>query len=270
MAILSAELPALPSDTSAQPFVRTNPVRKFKGHSRAVTSTAIVSRGRNVLSGSKDGTIRLWDVPTGAQIRSMGSAGFVPILAMSLGEKAEGAFSEPPDGEESAKSTFKDEREVETSDKVFFCALQDGSFQAFDLGAKQSIFHAATQRGSSPLYSIAYSPTSSLVATGSSTGVITVYDTRSLATPLTTFSRNGASVEDLTFIAGGRDVGLAVATEDGLPYVVSVRPEGPAVHAELVGTDCDAVRSIKAGSVAGEIWTAGDDGIVRKYERVGL
>ena len=26
----------------------------------------------------------------------------------------------------------------------------------------------------------------------------------------------------------------------------------------------------KAGSAAGEIWTAGDDGIVRKYERVGL
>lgn len=164
-----------------------------------------------------------------------------------------------------------DEREVETSDKVFFCALQDGSFQAFDLGAKQSIFHSASLRGSSPLQSVAYSPASSLLATGSSTGVISVYDTRSLSTPLTIFSRNGASVDDLTFLtSGGGDAGLAVATEDGLPYVVGVRPEGPVVQAELIGANCDAVRCVRAGLPTGELWTASDDGVVRRYEGLGV
>lgn len=93
-----------------------------------------------------------------------------------------------------------------------------------------------------------------------------------LGVPLTTFSRNGASVEDLTFlhssVSESKEVGLAVATEDGLPYVVGVRPEGPVVQAELVGTDCDAVRAVRTGGLLGEVWTASDDGIVRRYEGI--
>ena len=275
LSILSADLSTPPANSSGPAAIRIDPVRTFKGHHRAVSSTAIVSRGRNIVSGSKDGTVRLWDVPSGAQIRSLGVAGFVPVLAMDIGERGEGAFAQPPDGEEGAKTTHLDEREVETSDKIIFCALQDGSFQVFDLGAKQSIFHCAPQRSSAPLYSIAYSSTSSLLATGSSTGIINVYDTRSLNSPLTTFSRNGAAIDAMTFLSmssspGTRGVGLVVATDDGLPYVVGVRPEGPVVQAELVGTDCDAVRSVRVNGTAGQVWTASDDGIVRKYERVGM
>jgi len=270
LSILSADLPSPPPNASGPTVARISPVRTFKGHSRAVTSAAIISRGRNILSSSKDGTVRLWDVPSGAQIRSLGVAGFVPALCMSVGERGEGAFLQPPDGEEGGKPALLDDREVETADKIIFCALQDGTFQAFDLGTKQSIFHSVSQHGSSPLYSIAYAPSSSLVATGSSTGIISVYDTRSLNTPLASFSRNGAAVENLVFIdvpssSGSREAGLAVATEDGLPYVVGVRPEGPVVQAELIGTDCDAVRCIRAGGPDGEVWTASDDGIVRKY-----
>lgn len=33
----------------------------FKGHKGGILDTAIVDRGRNVLSGSRDGTARLWD-----------------------------------------------------------------------------------------------------------------------------------------------------------------------------------------------------------------
>ncbi|THH27144.1 hypothetical protein EUX98_g7041 [Antrodiella citrinella] len=273
LSILSAEVPSPSPNSSGPTASRIDPVRTFKGHSRAVTSGAIISRGRNVLSSSKDGTVRLWDVPSGTQIRSLGVAGFIPALAMSVGERGEGAFSQPPDGEEGAKPTPFDEREVETAEKVVFCALNDGTFQAFDLGTKQSIFHSAAQRGSSALCSIAYAPSSSLVATGSNAGIINVYDTRSLGTPLTSFSRNGASVEELTFVSssfGNKEPGLAVATEDGLPYVVGVRPEGPAVQAELVGTDCDAARCIRVGGSDGEVWTASDDGIVRKYEGLNM
>jgi proteasomal ATPase-associated factor 1 len=49
-----------------------------------------------------------------------------------------------------------------------------------------------------------------------------------------------------------------------LPYVASIRPEGPAVLSELVGSDCEATRVVRVSS-AGDIWTAGDDGIVRRY-----
>ena len=268
-------LPAEPTSPNAPPNsepIRITPVRTFKGHSRAITSTGIIARGRTILSGSKDATLRLWDVSSGAQIRMMGSAGFKPILATSLGERGEGAYSTPPDGEPPAAVPVSiDPREVETADKVVFCALANGTFQAFDLGTKLSVFHSQVVGSGAPLHAITYSPTHNLVATGSGTGIVSVFDTRSLGMPLVSFSRNGASIEDLAFVSlspmeGNAEVGLAIATEDGLPYVANVRPEGPSVRAELAGVDCDAVRAVRVGSNHGTVWTAGDDGVVRRYE----
>ncbi|GJE96206.1 WD40 repeat domain-containing protein [Phanerochaete sordida] len=274
--ILPAEPPAAPSASapSSDP-VRIAPVRTLKGHTRAVTATAIIARGRSVLSGAKDATLRLWDVSAGAQLRILGTAGWRPVLALAAGVRGEGAFVAPPDGDAAADTATAaepvapDPREVETADKVVFAALADGTFQAFDLGTKLSVFHS--RGGGAALHSIAYSPDHNLVATGSSVGIVDVYDTRSLDRPLLTFQRNEACVEDLAFIplspsAGNTEVGLAIATEDGLPFVANVRPEGPSVLAELVGTDCDAVRSVKVGSTPGTVWTAGDDGVVRRYE----
>lgn len=192
------------------------------------------------------------------------------MLALSIGARGEGAFVAPPDGDSPAANLQLDPREVETQDKVAFCALASGAFQAFDLGTKASVFHSQGSAGA-PLHAIAYSPAHHLVATGSGVGVVNVYDTRSLGVPLMSFARNGASIEDLDFIAfsqsaGDVEVGLAIATEDGLPYVANVRPEGPSVRAELIGTDCDPVRSVRAGPGRGVVWTAGDDGVVRRYE----
>jgi len=115
--------------------------------------------------------------------------------------------------------------------------------------------------------SIKYSDSHNLLATGSSSGIITLYDTRSLGTPLTSFSRLETIVEDLSFIYNDSAVGLSIATADGLPYVASVVPEGPAVSAELVGADCDPVKNITVRDCNGrkELWSASNDGIVRRY-----
>lgn len=267
--ILPAE-PAAPASSPPVDPVRITPVRTLKGHTRAITATGIIARGRTVLSGAKDATLRLWDVSTGAQIRMLGTAGLKPVLALSMGERGEGAFVAPPDGDAGAAPVALDPREVETTDKMVFAGLADGTFQVFDLGTKLSVFHSKTAGYSPALSSVAYSPMHNLVATGSAVGIVNVYDTRSLETPLVTFQRNGASIEDLAFIplsqsSGNTEVGLAIATEDGLPYVANVRPEGPSVLAELIGTDCDATRSVKVRS-PGTVWTAGDDGVVRTYE----
>ena len=271
LSILPAE-PTIPSSPSSPPSndpVRISAVRWLKGHTRAITSTGIIARGRTIVSGSKDATIRLWDVSSGTQIRTLGSAGLKPVLALSLGERGEGALMLPPDGEPAALPVSLDPREVETADKIVFCALASGTFQAFDLGTKLSVFHSQVVGSGAPLQAISYSPAHNLVATGSGNGVVSVFDTRSLEVPLVSFSRNSASIEDLAFVSlsqGNAEVGLAIATEDGLPYVANVRPEGPSVRAELIGTDCDAVRIVRVGSSPGTVWTAGDDGVVRRYE----
>lgn len=212
--------------------------------------------------------MRLWDVSSGEQIRSIGTKNFTSVNAIDAGEKAESVFAPPPDGASSPHPESSiDPREVETADKVVYAALANGAFEVFDLNTKTSVhYHEPSTRGASSLESIAYSPTHGLLATGSLNGTVVVYDTRSLGTPLTSFKRNGASVEDLAFLpsASSGDVGLAIATSDGLPYVANVRPEGPSVRAELIGTDCDGVRCVRVGS-EGMMWTAGDDGVVRQY-----
>jgi proteasomal ATPase-associated factor 1 len=257
-------------------------VRTLRGHTCSISDTAIISRGRNVLSGSNDGTIRLWDVSGGQQIRTItaGSGKFSPVLSISLGERGETELGRVrPDGEENpvAAAPTVDEKEVDTTNKVLFCALGDGSFEVFDLGSKRSVFHSKVEDRPAALSSITYSPAHNMLATGSTQGAITVYDTRSLTSPLTSFSRNGASIEDLAlatnikFLSGspsstGSDnqVNIAVAAQDGLAFVAGVRPEGPRVLAELAGIDCDGVRAARI-CAAGDIWTATDDGVVRRY-----
>lgn len=201
----------------------------------------------------------------------MASRNGVSVLDMTAGERGESTVMSPPHGELTDVPHAMDTREVETQDKVVYTALSNGSFEVFDLNTKLSVFHSPTSPTSSPLESISYSATHNLLATGSFTGIVSVYDTRSLTSPLTRFQRNGASIESLAFTsASDGNVGLAIATQDGLPYVANVRPEGPSVRAELIGTDCDGVRSICAGFEEDQVWTAGDDGIVRLYSGLSV
>ena len=258
LAVLPADLPDIHSTIGTH----ISPVRTMRAHTRTVTDSAIIALGRNVLSSSLDCTIKLWDVSSGDVISSLASQS--PILSMSLGNRT----AIPPDGEESIPPASQDDREIpETASKLVFCGLENGSFELFDFGFKKSTYRSPVPKSRSSLTSINYSDSHHLLATGSSSGIITVYDTRSIGTPLTSFSRLETVIEDLAFIYSNSGVGLAIATADGLPYLASVVPEGPAVSAELVGADCDPVRNITLRDNDGrkEVWSASDDGIVRRY-----
>ena len=258
-------LAIIPGDLPETPFFesRVRPVRVMRGHTATVTGSAIIGEGRNVVSSSLDSKVKLWDVPSGEAISTLFAKG--PIMSLGLGNRT----LAPPDGEESVPPPPTDQREApETSSKVVFCGLKNGSFQLLDLGFKKSIY--VSPPSPAPLTSIAYSPSFNLFATGSGAGVVTLYDVRSLSTPVTAFSRLQTGIEDISFVSrenGSRDVGLAIATSDGLPYVASVVPEGPAVSAELVGVDCDSVRhvTVRTSRDKTEVWTASDDGVVRRY-----
>ncbi|KAJ7058511.1 WD40 repeat-like protein [Mycena amicta] len=258
LCILSAEPSPVSSALTA--------VRTLMGHRRTITSTAIVSRGRNIVSASLDGTIRLWDVSSGAQIHLLTTGGtsgrLAPITSISLGERADTSVSSS-----SPATTTPDAREVETNDKLLFCALQTKSFEAIDLGSRETVFSGTS---TAPLTTISYSPAHSLLATGSSKGVVDVYDTRSLANGrvLASFARGDthAGIADLQWVEDGKH--LLVGTDDGLPFIARIGGESPSVSvaAELAGTDCDAVRSLR--SAGGSVWTAADDGVVRRYDPV--
>lgn len=283
LSVLAAEPLSLDLDVDAPaPVPMVAPVRTLRGHTRAVTATAIVGRGQTVLSASKDGSVRVWDVAAGAQTRSFRAAGFAPVLGMAFGERADAVLS--PDATGDGVTAAAAAAEGVAAHELAWCALGDGSLEAFDFRSGQSVFWSK-EKGSATT-AVAYSAKHSLVATGSAKGVVQLWDTRTLAQPVVAFTRSGASVEELSFLevapeafaeesggSGEVEVGLAITSEDGLPWVASVRPEGPHVVAELVGADCERVGSLRvrgngpwnAINGGAEVWIAADDGIVRRH-----
>ncbi|PPQ99585.1 hypothetical protein CVT24_005164 [Panaeolus cyanescens] len=264
LTILSADLPNSPNKPSA----RVHPARTLRSHTRPISATAVIGAGRNIVSASLDGSVKLWDVPSGEVIFSIRTQS--QVTSMVVADR----ISTPPDGEDNTPSATetRDPREIpEVKDKILICGLKNGRLEILDLGLRKSVYLSPAPKVESPLNTVIYDSVHHILSTGSDKGLVSVYDSRSLDTPLTSFSRLEAGVNDLAFVDGKEGesrVYIAVASGDGLPFVASVVPEGPMVAAELVGVDCDAVRHIRARrTVEGrtEIWTASDDCVIRRY-----
>lgn len=62
----------------------TGEIRRFDGHEGAVVTVSVMADGRRAVSGSDDGTVRLWDLETGEEMyRFDGHAGGVTAVAMT-------------------------------------------------------------------------------------------------------------------------------------------------------------------------------------------
>jgi WD40 repeat protein len=57
-------------------------ISSIAGHAHAVTSLALVPGGKQLLSGSKDGSVRLWDLEKNEQVRQMDQGGEVTAVAV--------------------------------------------------------------------------------------------------------------------------------------------------------------------------------------------
>lgn len=250
LTIVPADLPDTPAGATAQ---TVQPARILRGHKRSVTSTAIIAVGRNVLSSSLDCTVKLWDVPSGDAISTMPtSAG---VLSLSMG----------PRGSGDVPANLSDEREVpEVQSNIAFAGLQDGTFELFDLATKKAAHRSQPPSQPQRLTSISYSPQHHTLATGSSAGLITIYDVRSIDVPLSSFVRQDGEVLDLAAFSSGGSLALAVATSDGLPYVARLGADGSVQADELIGVDCDPVRNVRV-SGGSDIWLSSDDSVVRRY-----
>ena len=186
-------------------------VRTLTGHTAAVTGTAVVDRGRNVLSASKDGTIRLWDVGGAKEIalrRWSTGAGAVAALCLDTGESRSGYESSL--GGEGNSGILAGPGEVGTENRLVLAGLQDGRVEGFDLRSKRSAFSFSPKpsgqytTGSAAIESIVFASDSSMLAAGARNGILRWWDVRSCGRgegpPLCEFKRNGAGIESLAWV----------------------------------------------------------------------
>ncbi|KAJ3932319.1 MAG: WD40-repeat-containing domain protein [Lentinula lateritia] len=259
------------SSASGQSSKRVSSVRTLTAHTRSVTSSAMIGRGRAIISSSMDGTIRVWDVSTGEEETLVHSAAGVGIGINRIFLDPDRDLSTSEDTEPSPNGRL-------------YAALHDGSFEVFALDGSQKprkLVHQFRSEKSihGALNAIAVSipigeEREKFIAVGSANGVISIYNASSYAS--VHFRRNDASIEDLDFVRLPQStLGLVITTGDGLPWIASL-DELPitgsvdakvSVYAELVGGDVDAVRHVSVHTVSStvEVWTASDDGIVRRY-----
>ncbi|KAG5635647.1 hypothetical protein H0H81_010534 [Sphagnurus paluster] len=266
--ILPADLPDASSSTthpststSTSTSVRLTPARVLRGHTRPITATAILGRGKTLLSASLDGSVRLWAAASAAELARVHAAH--PILSMVL--------DSPGAGKEETDEAYT---------HTVVCGLQDGSVQVFTLRTPantfEPVYRTPPASAAGGVSALAYSPESRRLVAGSSRGVVSVWEVGDApaAKLIVSFARGEAGVEGLAFLPSGEggELRIAVATADGLPYVASMVGAEVRVHCELVGGEVDPVRVVRVrtavaheGKAVSDVWTAGDDAVVRRW-----
>jgi proteasomal ATPase-associated factor 1 len=211
--------------------------RVLRGHSRAITATHILGVGRQVLSASKDGSVRLWNVGAGSEEKAWRLKQPVDALVVVDGEPAAALGAEV----------------------VAIAATADGSLTGFSLDAESEEPLFTTPPTDSKLITATYSPSLGLIATGHGDGTITFRRLSNLFEPVTMVRRNEASVYSLAFDGPS----LLVGTASGLPARLSISDTVEVeVAEEFAGWEAVGVEAWAVGEGA---WCAGADGVLRRY-----
>ncbi|XP_068122724.1 proteasomal ATPase-associated factor 1 isoform X2 [Hyperolius riggenbachi] len=221
----------------------------FKGHKAGILDLAIVDRGRNVVSCSRDGTARLWDCGKGACLAVVADCG-VPINGISIGLADNAVNLGTPENPPS-------DREIGTEGKLLLLAREDKVLEGVSLHSRQSIF---TFDGSDAFNCCTFL-SSVLLLAGSQDGNIYQLDVRSTKVPIQTICKSGAPVLSLTPFREG----FAASQGDGTCFILQQDSD----HIlELTEPDCDPV--YKVVLYEDLAYTCCRDGLVRKYQLAGL
>ncbi|BGO96231.1 hypothetical protein NBRC10512_002125 [Rhodotorula toruloides] len=259
--------------------------RVLKGHTKRVTGLAILRsaslggphKGREVISSSLDGTIKLWDVPTATATTTWTLS--QPVSTMSVVQI----------GDEDAQDVRRG--------KFVLAAHSDGSISFFSLASQPvsgihpatTVFRASSTSAIDALSTLSFHCSDTLVvAVGFRNGTVSVFSVplSSLAhvaeprQPISTWRRTeGSQIHSLrlsqrraTSHSPSPDDGLSilVASSDGMAYRAKLSLQDGAVEVaeEFVGPDCEPVTGI-CEDTAGRVWISagGAHGGLRVYER---
>lgn len=157
----------------------------FKGHKKEIKALAFTADGKILASGSRDGTIRLWDTSTGDQ-----AASFSSNLTTSLAFSADG--------------------------KILASTYNKG-IKLWDITTGKE---SATLKGDIGIcYALAFSMGSKIIASGSHDGIILTWDVAT-GRELAEFKGHDNWIKALTFSPDGKT--LASGSEDGVIFLWDV------------------------------------------------
>jgi WD40 repeat protein len=224
--------PAAPTPTgrpaiAAENVSRVTQLRTLRGHSSAVQELAAFADGRFLASGASDGVVKLWDLGSFGEARTI------------IGQRAIEAVAASPDGKRLATGAddgrvrmydASNGRELWSFDPLpapvrALAFSQDGRYLAI-AGDEPKVRLWDLQGGATPgdrpdrpartwdhkaaVWSLAFSPDGKYLITGSDDGTTRVWDT----------SSNGTEVRGLRPASGGVNVRGAGVSGDGR-YIVS-------------------------------------------------
>ncbi|KAI9441310.1 WD40 repeat-like protein, partial [Lactarius indigo] len=219
--------PLLVSSAGTSPTL--TPLLSLRGHARPVTALLPCTNG-TLLSASKDGSLRTWDIRSGAQ------------KAMWVMEKPVVALAAASTGDTSG---------------TVWVALADGSVQSLDTRESTPTLTTKLATGTAAARAIAVSGDEREIALGGADGTAVLFDVRG-GFISRRWRRGGAPIECVSFAPGGR---LVIGGEDGLPHVIDHTSNSHV--SELVFGNIEAARALRVSKEF--IYISGDGGVVRKY-----
>lgn len=186
----------------------------MKGHIRPISDTAIIDRGRNVISSSYDGAVKLWEVASGSTIRT-------------LLQHEDRVNSIALDSWESTLETSLalDPKEVATDGKLVIAASESGTLYGLDVRASEEAFRRKSYN-KAPLRACAYSAQHSLVVSGTSEGVVEIFDIRKTDQVLNRFQRGTAGIASIVFTAPSSSSSALSSGQNGPGLIIGCDDSG--------------------------------------------
>lgn len=179
----------------------------LRGHKRGVLSAAIIDRGRNVVSASSDGTVKLWEIASQTVIRDL----FVSPEDPTTMKPAVNCVCVVNGYTHTESAAERDPREVGTDNKLVLAALESGGFCGLDPRAAATTVFEAKGPGAA---GTACCVSGGLYVCGYESGDVWAFDGRMAAEPVKRFGGfSGAAVSGLCATdEGGK---FWVAKKDG-------------------------------------------------------
>ena len=255
--------------TSAQ-FVDTEPILTFSGHTGAVNSVAFSPDGKWVLTGSSDGTAKLWDAKSGALI---GTSRVHTAAVNSVAFSPDGKRIITGSSDNTAKMLDAETgMEIRTfrshTDRVTCVVFSpDGSkilSGSFDSRAK--LWDAETgeqirtfDHGQGYVHSIAFSPDGRYLLTAGGLHV-SLFDVESSLT-IRTFSGHAASVYSVAFSPGRGQI--LTGSEDGKAKLWDVKS---GVEMRTLTGHSAPVNSVAFSPEGNRVLTGSSDGTAKLWD----